>query len=116
MGLTRQAVQRLVNEMASDGLVRFGTNPHHQKAKLVLLTARGAAAYEAAMERQRPWAGKLADGLTAKQIETAAAMLRLIRRRIEARSGRGTRSGLDKTGDALRDGRGMEAGSHNSAL
>jgi DNA-binding MarR family transcriptional regulator len=116
MGLTRQAVQRIVNEMASDGLVRFGTNPHHQKAKLVLLTARGTTAYEAAMERQRPWAGKLADGLPAQQIETAAAMLRIIRQRIEARRGRGRRSGVDKTGDALRDGRVRQPGSHSSAL
>src|SRR5258708_36722777 len=32
MGLTRQAVQRLANEMARDGLVRFGANPHHRRA------------------------------------------------------------------------------------
>src|ERR1700690_4494022 len=51
MGLTRQAVQRLVNEMTDDGLVRLAPNPHHQRAKLVLLTARGKAAYEASIER-----------------------------------------------------------------
>ncbi|MGA9320678.1 MAG: helix-turn-helix domain-containing protein, partial [Xanthobacteraceae bacterium] len=41
MGLTRQAVQRLANEMQGDGLVRFAPNPHHQRAKLVLLTPAG---------------------------------------------------------------------------
>src|ERR1700751_4013808 len=41
MGLARQAVQRLANEMAADGLVRFAPNPHHQRPKLVLLTAAG---------------------------------------------------------------------------
>ena len=35
MGLTRQAVQRIVNEMEHEGFVRFGPNPHHQRAKLV---------------------------------------------------------------------------------
>ena len=39
MGLTRQAVQRLANEMEADGLMRFAPNPHHQRAKLVVLTA-----------------------------------------------------------------------------
>src|SRR5260221_4680783 len=33
MGLTRQAVQRLANEMARDGLVRFMANPHHRRAR-----------------------------------------------------------------------------------
>src|SRR3984893_12866003 len=32
MGLTRQAVQRLVNEMQGDGLVRLAPNPHQQHA------------------------------------------------------------------------------------
>src|SRR5437016_12492641 len=36
MGLTRQAVRRLVNELAADGLVAFATNPHHRRARLVL--------------------------------------------------------------------------------
>src|SRR6516165_11056427 len=56
MGLTRQAVQRLANEMAADGLVRFAPNPHHQRAKLVLLTAAGKTAFAAAMKRQAAWA------------------------------------------------------------
>ncbi len=85
MGLTRQAVRRLVNEMEGRGLVSFGPNPHHQRAKLVLLTPRGKAAYDAAMERQGPWASRLADGLDAKRIEAATAILRSIRRRLEDR-------------------------------
>lgn len=83
MGLTRQAVQRLVNEMMDDGLVRLAPNPHHQRAKLVLLTARGKAAYEASIERQTPWARELAVGLPLKRIEGAAALLKELRRRLE---------------------------------
>jgi DNA-binding MarR family transcriptional regulator len=83
MGLTRQAVQRLANEMEQDGLVRFALNPHHQRAKLVLLTARGTAAYDAAMKRQGPWASALAAGLAIAQIEAAAATLRRIRQRLD---------------------------------
>jgi DNA-binding MarR family transcriptional regulator len=84
MGLTRQAVQRLVNEMERDGLVRFATNPHHQRAKLVLLTAPGRAAYGAAVKRQAPLARRLTQGLTAKQIRSAAAVLETMRQRLES--------------------------------
>ena len=83
MGLTRQAVQRLANEMERDGLVRFGPNPHHQRARLVMLTARGRTAYDAAMTRQGPWANRLARGLSVRQIGAAIAMLRAIRERLE---------------------------------
>ena len=89
MGLTRQAVQRLANEMERDGLVRFGPNPHHRRAKLVLLTARGKAAYDVAMKRQGPWASGLSNRLSIKQIEAAAATLRTIRQRLEDRSRQG---------------------------
>lgn len=82
MGLTRQAVQRLANEMERDGLVRFGPNPHHQRAKLVLLTPRGRAAYNAAMKRQGPWARGLASGLSLKQIKATTETLRVIRERL----------------------------------
>src|ERR1700756_4749159 len=56
MGLTRQAVQRLANKMAADGLVRVAPNSHHQRAKLALLTAAGKTAFAAAMKRQAAWA------------------------------------------------------------
>ncbi len=79
MGLTRQAVQRVVNEIEHDGLVRFEPNAHHRRAKLVLLTARGKAAYDAATERQGPWANKLSEGLRTEQIKAATATLRVIR-------------------------------------
>jgi DNA-binding MarR family transcriptional regulator len=83
MGLTRQAVQRLVNEMAADGLLRFEPNPHHRRAKLVLLTSRGQAAYDAAMRRQGPWAANLMGGMSAERIEAATATLRAVRERLE---------------------------------
>ena len=89
MGLTRQAVQRLANEMEADGLVRFAPNPHHQRAKLVLLTPAGNTAFAAVMKRQSRWATELGRGLNAKPIETAAVMLRTIRQRLDDRTDNG---------------------------
>jgi len=83
MGLTRQAVQRLANEMAADGLLRFAPNPHHQRAKLVVLTAAGKSAFAAAMKRQVAWATDLGAGLDARKIAAATAMLRRVRQRLE---------------------------------
>lgn len=83
MGLSRQGVQRLANEMEADGLIRFGPNPHHQRAKLVHLTVRGRAAYDAAIARWEPWTHSLAEGLSATKIEMAIAVLRAVRMRLD---------------------------------
>lgn len=83
MGLSRQAVQRLANEMATDGLVRFEDNPHHARARLVVMTAKGADTYRAALALQRRWAAGLADGLANKKIKTAADLLKTLRVRLE---------------------------------
>ena len=83
MGLTRQAVQRLANDLEREGLVRFAPNPHHQRAKLVLLTRKGKTAFAAAMNRWQPWANSLAAGLSLRDIKLASAMLRTIRQRLD---------------------------------
>jgi DNA-binding MarR family transcriptional regulator len=93
MGLTRQSVQRLMNEMEHDGFVRFAPNPHHQRAKLALLTAKGKLAFDSAMKRQGPWARDLAKGLSAKEIEAATRSLRSIRQRLDQRNGRSDNAG-----------------------
>ena len=82
MGLSRQSVQRLANEMEKDGLIMFAPNPHHERAKLVLLTPQGAAAYREAMVRQAPWAAGLASGLSAKDFKAARSLLHELRMRL----------------------------------
>ena len=86
MGVSRQGVQRLANELEEGRILQFAPNPHHQRAKLVVLTERGRALYDAAMSRQRPWARALAKGLTAQDIGAAAELLRLLRYRLETAS------------------------------
>lgn len=83
MGLTRQSVQRIANELTASGHLRFAPNPHHERAKLVLLTDKGRGAYESATDRWRPRAEALGKGLGLKSIEAAAELLRTIRRRLE---------------------------------
>ena len=82
MGLTRQAVQRSVDEMREDGVVELEPNPHHRRAMLVSMTERGEGAYRAASERQGRWAEALAADLSPEGIEAAADLLREMQRRL----------------------------------
>jgi DNA-binding MarR family transcriptional regulator len=69
LGAYRQNVQRIVNDLAEEGLVSFEPNPHHRRAQLVVLTDKGKQAFDAAMSLQAPWVNRLSDGLTVEEIE-----------------------------------------------
>src|SRR5215469_15837861 len=49
MGLTRQSVQRVANDLHDDGLIAFEDNPEHRRAKNAFVTAQGRKAFSAAM-------------------------------------------------------------------
>lgn len=82
MGLNRQGVQRIVNELEEDGLLKFAVNPHHRRAHLVLLTRAGRAAYRKADRLQRPWVNALAEGISSQEIESARRVLVALRERL----------------------------------
>jgi DNA-binding MarR family transcriptional regulator len=87
MGLTRQAVQRIVNELEADGLVTFKPNPAHRRAHLVVFTRKGQSAYAAADRRQIPWVNALAKGLDRADLDITLGVLSVIRRRLEVANG-----------------------------
>ena len=76
-------MQRIANELEHDGLVRFAPNPHHERAKLVLLTEAGSRAFATAMRRQGPWVARLARGLKSTDLETTLRVVAHLRRRLE---------------------------------
>lgn len=41
LGVTRQAVQRVANDLVGDGLVELDTNPDHRTSPMLTLTDRG---------------------------------------------------------------------------
>lgn len=84
MGLTRQGVQRTVNELLKDGLLELVANPHHRRSPLVVLTPRGQAIYDKADCLQGPWADSLAKGLTLRDLDTANRIIATIRERLES--------------------------------
>jgi len=83
MGLNRQGVQRIVNDLVKDGLVAFRPNPHHRRANLVVLTERGKEVFQAADRLQAPWADALASGLGIGNIVATTRIVAALRRRLE---------------------------------
>ena len=83
MGLTRQSVQRLVNELEREGVVRLDLNPSHKRARLVVLTDVGRGLYAAATGLQGPWARGRSQGLKTAELQQALDLLRTLRLRLE---------------------------------
>lgn len=86
MGLNRQGVQRIVGELVAEGFVELKDNPHHRTAKLVVMTAKGLKAFDAAMRLQTPWVNMLGEGFDPKSIEKAGRVLEELRQRLEKSS------------------------------
>jgi len=84
MGANRQNVQRIINDLQSDGLVAFEVNPHHRRAQLVVLTDKGRRTFEAAMELQAPWINRISDGLSANDLKTVHRVIAALRDRLES--------------------------------
>lgn len=83
MGLSRQAVQRLADDMASDGLVEFAENPGDGRAMHLLLTEAGKTTYYAALEREWQWTNMIAEDFDEKQIACAVELLEAITKKMQ---------------------------------
>jgi DNA-binding MarR family transcriptional regulator len=87
LGANRQNVQRIVNELAQEGLVTFKANPDHKRAQLVVLTAAGQSAYDKAIQAWDPAANDLARELSQDQLATTLHVLTALRGRLAAAGG-----------------------------
>jgi DNA-binding MarR family transcriptional regulator len=83
MGLTRQAVQRLADDMASDGLVEFAKNPGDARAMHLLLTEVGKAKYDEALEREWQSTNAIAADFDTEQIAHAVKLLEAITQKMQ---------------------------------
>ena len=84
LGGNRQNVQRIVNDLAQEGLVTFAPNPHHKRAQLVVLTDKGAAAAASALGLYDPQVNALAKGLSPGEIAAANRLLAVLKARLTA--------------------------------
>lgn len=83
MGLTRQSVQQSANTLERDGFIEFVANPHHRRAKLMLMTRKGHDALAQLQRHQAEWADQLDSKHTLEDLQTAVAVLRQVREDLE---------------------------------
>lgn len=83
MGHHRQGIQRIVNELETEGIVEFQPNPHHKRAHLVLLTSKGQKLFEAALAVQVPWVNALSSDLKPKDVATTISVIDQLKTRLE---------------------------------
>ena len=86
MGVHRQGVQRIVNEMKKEGIVELRPNPHHKRAHLVVLTSKGQELFESAIALQTPWVNDLAEGLSTDDLATTQAVMDFLKNRLQESS------------------------------
>ncbi len=84
--LSRQAVQRVADDLHDRGLADYSNNPDHARAKLLWPTEAGRAAYGEALKRKALWLEELADRLPVTGLEVASELLGLLSRRAVAKT------------------------------
>ena len=86
MGLQRQSVQRTVDLLEKEGLVKLIDNPRHRRARLVTLTPKGRTTVGKVVRLQAKWANEIAKGIEPDEIAASLATLRKLRARLGGRN------------------------------
>lgn len=82
IGLSRQAVQKIANRLAAEGLAEFLDNPDHKTSPIVQPTAQGRRVEAAIAQDYMAWAQRFAKGLDADALALTARTLRTLRDRL----------------------------------
>jgi DNA-binding MarR family transcriptional regulator len=59
LGLQRQSVQRVADDLVADGLAHYEDNPRHRRSRLLVTTAAGKSALAAIQSAHREWVAEL---------------------------------------------------------
>ena len=85
---SRQRMQRLADELAAGGLVKFIDNPKHRRSKLVQLTRKGDARYRELHTRFMAIAATVGVTLSEADIRNSTKVVRQLSDDVKARSKR----------------------------
>lgn len=75
LGVTRQAVQRVVDVLRGEGLLRPEPNPAHASSPLFSLTPTGRRVLSALADENEPWNRRAATELRSADVRTANEVL-----------------------------------------
>ncbi len=82
---SRQRMQRLADELAAEGLVKFIDNPKHRRSKLVQLTRKGDARYRELNARFLVIASTMGVALSEADIRNTTEIVRQLSDDVKAR-------------------------------
>lgn len=74
-GMTRQGMQKQLNQLLEQGFLQMQDNPHHKRSSQFLLSAHGKAVYEAITQRWIQTATPWAEQFTQSELENALSVL-----------------------------------------
>jgi DNA-binding MarR family transcriptional regulator len=78
LGVTRQAVQRVADDLVADRQARYAENPAHQRSPLVEITTAGRRTLDAITQDARVANGRLLAEITRDDLERARQVLAAI--------------------------------------
>ncbi|MCP3981110.1 MAG: winged helix-turn-helix transcriptional regulator [bacterium] len=76
MGLTRQAVQRIANQLVDEKLATFDENPDHRASPILSLTPHGQTLDDAICSDHAAWRDRISRRLDASALRSAIETLR----------------------------------------
>ncbi len=79
MGLARQGVQRIANDLEKQSFLEFEPNIDHKRSPHLSLSKKGSKALKAIKDEQALWVNQLADGLSERQLKSAVKILQTAR-------------------------------------
>jgi DNA-binding MarR family transcriptional regulator len=85
---SRQRMQRLADELAAEGLVKFIDNPKHRRSKLVQLTPKGNVRYRRLNARLLSIASTMGVALSQPDIRRTTEIVRQLSDDVKVRSER----------------------------
>ena len=79
MGLSRQGVQRIVNDLVALDMIQLLPNQDHKRAPLVVLSRKGRDAISEVNVVQAQWVNEIAEGLSERSLAQSLKSLQKIR-------------------------------------
>jgi len=83
MGLSRQGVQRIVNDLERLEMLELKSNIDHKRSPLVSISAKGKRVMAEVNKAQIAWVNKLAEGLGIRKVEQALKLIQSVSDRLE---------------------------------
>ena len=84
MGLSRQGVQRIVNDLMKTKLVKSIPNIDHKRSPLISISDKGEKIMIKVNRAQISWVNNLSNGLSKQDIDQTLELLQTVRTRLES--------------------------------